>query len=66
MPISSVRRPKDKRWVEAFVISHSKEGKQWEYYNNEDGEAKVFQSLYDSSSIECLYAILLQSNSEFF
>ena len=41
-PLSSVRRPKDKRWVESYAVSYSDSGKQWTYYEDEYCNPKVF------------------------
>ena len=41
MPVASVRRPKDKRWVEAFVLSYSDDAENWNDYTDENGNPKV-------------------------
>ena len=41
MPLSSVRRPKDKRWVESFAMSYNDLKGGWRYYEDEDGNPKV-------------------------
>ena len=43
--MTSVRRPKDKRWVEAFYITHSKDGEKWHHYKDKDGRQRVLSIL---------------------
>eukprot|EP00794_Sanderia_malayensis_P012732 gene12732-14037_t len=52
MPLSSVKRPKDKRWVESFSISVSDDGEQWSYYSEDDNSnSKVFIGNTDLTNI---------------
>ncbi|XP_065052507.1 uncharacterized protein LOC135681808 [Rhopilema esculentum] len=42
MPLLSVRRPKDRRWVESYVFSYSSDGLKWKYYEDENNNPKIF------------------------
>ena len=66
MPASSVRRPKDKRWVEAFVVSYSTDGKLWQYYSDETGQAKVLYNFHVINELLRLTINVLNSKIVFY